>query len=353
MNYDTPSSADDVKNALEANEGLNAGTRQQIEQILGVAGGGDSTINVGLFDGSSTSAPGRDVDLLIVTPPAPQNPGGVVEIDIPDDILGSASAYIFQTNYDIAVTFNTVERVIASGNGNDQITVNGDKNTTLDGGNGNDTLVTSGGNDSVTGGQGNDSISTGAGNDTIVSGVGNDTIDGGTGLDIVRIDGDSANYSFAVQNGQLVVVANDESASVTAKNVEIVSFGEYDNVVVSGDQDTATALRMYEGVLGRSADLTGAQAWIDGVQNGLSVQQVVQGFFDSAEYLSKGINTNELFVDMLYEQALYRVADAEGRAAWINGLQDGMAYVDVAIGIVGSAEANDVSISSFLITGQV
>src|SRR5690606_37173824 len=145
-------------------------------------------------------------------------------------------------------------------------------------------LVTSGGNDSVTGGQGNDSISTGAGNDTIVSGEGNDTIDGGTELDIVRIDGDSANYSFAVQNGQLVVVANDASSTTSVSNVEIVSFSEYENVVVSGDADTATALRIYEGVLGRLSDLAGAQAWIDGMNIGLTVQQAAQGFLGSEEF---------------------------------------------------------------------
>src|SRR5690606_38627983 len=131
------------------------------------------------------------------------------------------------------------------------------------------------------------------------------------------------------QNGQLVVVANDASSTTSVSNVEIVSFSEYENVVVSGDADTATALRMYEGVLGRLSDLAGAQAWIDGMNNGLTVQQAAQGFLGSEEFLSSGITTDEQFVDMLYNQALYRDAEAEGRAGWLDGMANGLSWVDV------------------------
>lgn len=360
MQYDESSSPNDVNQALSDNDGLSDATRLQIEQILGIApGGGATSVNVGTFDGSTLTAPAGTTNLLIVTPPTPDNPNDVVEIDIPDEVLGSAQAYLFETDANIAATFNTVERVIASGNGNDLITVNGDKNTTLDGSDGHDTLVTSGGNDSVTGGEGNDSISTGAGNDTIVAGEGNDTVDGGTGLDIVQMSsgGTTDDYGFAVVNGQLLVVADNGddpvSVSVLAKNVEIISFGESENVIISGNQDTATALRMYEGLLDRNADLAGAQAWINGMNDTLTVQQATQGFLDSAEFKGRGITTNEQFVDSLYSQALYREAEAEGRAAWLDGLENGLSWVDVAIGIVGSGEANEVNLSSFLIPGQV
>ena len=356
MQYDQPSTADDVNQALNANQGLNDATRQQIQDILGTSNGGDTPVNVGTFDGTNVVGPeGVDPDLLIVTPSAPSTPGAPVQIDIPADVMSSASAYIFQTDESIEVTFNTVERVIASGNGDDLITVNGDKNTTLDGSSGNDTLVTSGGKDSVTGGVGNDSISTGAGNDTIVGGEGHDTIDGGTGVDIVQMTsgGTTGDYSYAVQNGKLLVIANDESTSALVQNVEIVSFGEYENVVVSGEEDTATALRMYEGLLGRSADLTGAQAWINGMNDTLTVQQATNGFLESAEFQALGIDTNEEFVDTLYSQALYREADAAGREAWLDGLANGLSWVDVAIGIVGSEEADGITQSSFLISGQV
>lgn len=356
MQYDEPSSASDVKDAIEANEGLTEETRNLIEERLGITEGGDTPVNVGTFDGETLTSPGGATpDLIIFTPPPPSDPSGVVTANITSGPAQQVPVWIMQTDYNLDITFNTVERIIASGNGNDKITVNGDKNTTLDGGHGNDTLVTSGGNDSVTGGVGNDSISTGAGNDTIVSGVGHDTVDGGTGLDIVRMstDGTLADYSYVVQDGKLVVVANDESASLVAQNVEIVSFGEYENIIISNNQDTATALRLYEGVLGRSADLTGAQAWLNGMNDTLTVQQAVQGFLTSAEYLAKGINTTEDFVDLLYQQALYREADAAGRAAWLDGLQNGLSYVDVVIGIVGSEEANGITQTSFLITGQV
>lgn len=358
MQYDTPVTPDQVNQSLADDPNISDATRTQIEQILGTAPGGGSTqVNVGLFDGTTLQTPpDQPVELLVIAPPPPPEPGQFVNITIPQEVLSSAQAYVFQTSENIQVVFNTVERVIASGSGNDRVTVNGDKNTTLDGAAGNDTLVTSGGNDSVTGGGGNDSISTGAGNDTIVSGEGADTVDGGTGLDVITMStgGAVGDYTYAVSNGQLVVTSKaDSNVSVTAKNAEIVSFGEYENVVVGGTQEVATTLRMYEGLLDRSADLTGAKAWINGVNNGLAVEQATQGFLDSAEFQARGITTNEAFVDSLYMLALNREAEAQGRAGWLDGLENGLSWVDVAIGIVGSQEANEVSDSTFLIPGQV
>lgn len=358
MQYDTPVTPEEVNNSLANDPNISTETRQQIEQILGTTpDGGATQVNVGTFDGTNLQAPpDQPVDLLIIAPPPPPVPGQIVQIQIPTEVMQQANAYVFQTTENIQVVFNSVERVIASGSGNDNITVNGDKNTTLDGAVGSDTLVTSGGNDSVTGGAGNDSISTGAGNDTIVAAHGADTVDGGAGLDIITMvsGGGVYDYTYEIVDGQLVVNSLvDPNNSVVAKNTEIVSFGEYDNVVVGSDQEIVTALRMYEGLLGRTADLTGAQAWIQRMEDGMTAKEVTQGFLDSAEYQSKGINTNEYFVDVLYMYALDRAPDAVGRAKWLNDLNTGSSKADVAMGIVGSDEANLASDFTYLIPGQV
>jgi len=201
LQYDTPTTPEEVINAMASNPSISEETRQQIENILGISSGIAAPVNVGTFDGSTLTGPAGPIDMLIITPPAPSVPGAMVDIQIPEAVLQQAQAYVFQTSENINVVFNTVERVIVSGSGNDKMTVNGDKNTTLDGSGGNDTLVTSGGNDSVSGGDGNDSISAATGNDTIVSGLGSDTIDGGAGRDTVKFAGNksdsTSNWSMA------------------------------------------------------------------------------------------------------------------------------------------------------------
>src|SRR5690606_21486115 len=110
---------------------------------------------------------------------------GPLNLEFGADFLNT-QAYILDTDQDVNATWNTVERVIVSGNGNDDLTVNGDQATTIDGADGDDTITTSGGDDSVSGG---------AGNDSITSGAGDDTVDGGEGYDVLNAEGTIDDYT--------------------------------------------------------------------------------------------------------------------------------------------------------------
>lgn len=343
MQYDTPVTAEDVNTALANDPNISTETRQQIEQILGTTpGGGTTQVSVGSFDGTVLQAPSdQPVELLIIAPPPPPVPGGPVLINIPVEVMQQASAYVFQTSENIRVVFNTVERVIVSGQGNDQITVNGDRNTTLEGSGGNDTLVTSGGNDSVSGGDGNDSVSTGAGSDTIVSGLGEDTIDGGQGRDVVVIAGNKSDYLVTLVDGELHV-ASEASTSVKSmlNNVEFVSFNNDKSIAVADDLAEAIVLRLYQGVLGRDAENAGAEYWINEVRedNTLLVDFAAK-FLDSAEFKSQGAVTDEQFIEALYANALGRAVDAEGEQYFLDQLANGVDRARVTTDIVGSPEA--------------
>lgn len=368
MQYDTPVTPDEVNNSLAADPNISTETRLQIEQILGTnPGGGATQIDVGVFDGTNLQAPaGQPVELLIIAPPPPPVPGQIVQIQIPTEVMQQASAYVFQTTENIQVVFNTVERVIASGTGNDNITVNGDKNTTLDGGQGNDTLTTSGGHDSVTGGGGNDSISTGSGHDTIVSGQAVDTVDASYGIDVVQMKGGGGiyDYNYRIENGQFIVVKNgDPNTAVVAKNVEVISFSEYENVVVGGSEEVATALRMYEGLVDRSGDLTSIKTWIQLVQDGMSAQEVARSMINSGEFYDKFqaykaanafSNDTEAFVNMVYQNTLDRDAGAGNVNFWMDAIANkGADWTNIAVGIVGSQEAVEQADFTYLIQGQV
>ena len=368
MQYDTPVTPDQVNESLAADPNISTETRTQIEQILGTTpGGGATQVTVGTFDGTTVQAPAGDpVELLIIAPPPPPTPGTPVPIQIPVNIMQTAIAYVFQTPYDIRAAFNTVERVIASGSGNDDITVNGDKNTTLDGAQGNDTLKTSGGHDSVTGGGGNDSISTGSGHDTIVSGQAVDTVDASYGIDVVQMKGGGGiyDYNYRIENGQFIVVKNgDPNTAVVAKNVEVISFSEYENVVVGGSEEVATALRMYEGLVDRSGDLTSIKTWIQLVQDGMSAQEVARSMINSGEFYDKFqaykaanafSNDTEAFVNMVYQNTLDRDAGAGNVNFWMDAIANkGADWTNIAVGIVGSQEAVEQADFTYLIQGQV
>lgn len=350
LQYDVPSSSTDFEAALAANPTLSPATQEAITAILGDS----ETIAVGYFDGTTLTAPANtEVDAVVAAIPGAA--GEKVTVDLPDDAMASASVWVFNSDADLTVNFNTIERVIASGNGNDTIAVAGDKNTALDGGRGNDTLTTSGGDDSVTGGAGNDSISTGAGDDTIVAGEGNDTINGGTGFDVVQIEGDSSDFDFDfdVTGHSLVATAKDGSAVVAGVNTEIFSFGTIDNVVVTSNETEAQAMRLYEAFFDRSADVEGAEYWLDGVARGLTATDVAQSFMATEEFQSKGEMSNEDYVYMLYLNGLERTPDAEGKEFWVASMDNGLDRADVAIGIVGSAEAADTIENVVIITGTV
>lgn len=346
LQYDASSSRVDFQAALTANPTLSRDTQDAIIAILG----NSETVAVGSFDGTNLVAPSN---VQAVVADIAGKAGDQVIVTLPADAMASASAWVFNSDADLTVAFNTVERVIASGNGNDTITVAGDKDTVLDGANGNDTLQTSGGNDSVTGGAGDDSISTGAGNDTIVSGEGNDTIDAGTGFDIVSINGASSNFDFNVVDGSLVATAKDGSASVTASNAEVFSFGETDNVMITGSETDAQALRLYEAFFARSADIDGAKYWLNDLAEGQMATDIARSFLASEEFQSKGNLSDAEYIDILYQNALGRESDTVGKAYWLNDLASGMDRADVAISIVGSVEAAEVIDNVVIITGLV
>lgn len=336
LQYDTPGSRTDFQAALTANLSLSSATEAAINQILGSA----QTVSVGSFDGTTLQAPSNvDVVVASIAGAAGEN----VTVNLPADAMASASAWIFNSDANLTARFNTVERVIASGNGNDEITVAGDKNTTLDGADGNDTLLTSGGDDSVTGGAGDDSISTGAGNDTIVAGEGNDTIDAGTGFDVVQMTGSASDYSFGVVGGKVVASHNtDTGVSVTVSNAEIFSFGDKNNLVVTDNATDAAAMRLYDGLLDRAADVDGAQYWLEQLDQGASLVGVAASFLESAEFqtANNGLS-NDAFVELLYTNALDRASDADGKAYWLGTMDSGATRADVVISIVGSPEAAD------------
>ena len=225
-------------------------------------------------------------------------------------------AYFFEGDEGVVARFNTIERVIVGTNGDDNFTVEGDRNTTVDGGAGNDTITASGGDDSITGGAGDDSISAGAGNDSIY---------GGAGADEAVFAGNAADYTIE-QNGGLITVTHNETGEVNeVVNVERLTFDDGSQAVeVSSNVQALTTLykQLFSGTEARDqngagqADLEGLQYWNDRAEEGTSLGQIALSMLNSDEAGNKldalDLNTSEgiaAVIDMLYTDVLGRAAN--------------------------------------------
>ena len=114
--------------------------------------------------------------------------------------------------------------------------------------------------------------------------------------------------------------------------------------------DTAYIQTLFTYGLGRDATEADEAQFLTALTSGLSREDAATSIFNSAEATAK---VNSDFVDSLYQNALGRTAEAEGKAGWVSLLEHGASQADVAIGIVGSQEAHDHATNVVVITGQV
>jgi hypothetical protein len=362
LNYNEPDTAAQVEEALAANPSVSNATITAIAALLGVTEPTE-TIVVGSWDGvGEVVAPEGETTQIMVVNIEGEDP---VEVVIPEQ-LSTNPVWIFDTDADVTVLFNTVERVIQMGNGSDVVEVTGDKNTTLEGGGGNDLLETSGGNDSIEGGNGNDTIFAGAGDDTINGVLNFDTIDGGTGFDMVMLSGSFADWAVSMSGSNVIFnstaatgasvdapinanLVNVEFVQIAAEAAELTQF----SYVITEDGAKAEAMRLYQTALGRSADYEGAQFWLDAIESGATVEQLANDFAGSAEFASiwSDVSTNTELVNQIYENAFGEAPDAEGLEFWVTALDDGLSEGDFIAAVASSTEAQ--SITNVIVVGDI
>ncbi|MCF5020149.1 DUF4214 domain-containing protein, partial [Pseudomonas lactis] len=308
MQYDSPGSSTEFQSFLTATT-LTDSTVNAISSLLGLDAEG-ATVNVASFDGVNLELPaGGAVD--VVTGEIAGVATDLVTLDLSEAEAAGARAYILESDASLNVTLQgqsgtapaafaalaadiavsadanaEIGLVVTTGNGNDVITVNGDQNTYIDGGDGNDTIVTGNGNNTVVAGAGNNNVKTGSGNDTVVlSGVNHtDIVDTGAGYDVVQLDGSRDDYAFATNSNFNVTLTGSQTASIS--NAEFLTFVEGDTVetvALAHSEAEASALRLYQGILGRDADLQGAKDFVGAVNGGTSLTDIANLFLNSSE----------------------------------------------------------------------
>lgn len=383
MQYDQPVSAQSVQNSLTSSS-LSSNTLAAISSVLGLNSSTSANANVAVtnYDGNTVNtvhnSNGEAVAPQLVLLNNLGSSGSQVTLNIPN-ALANAHAFVFDTQATVTVTFgasaqtaqsaqvvkdapvNTADfgRVIVGGTGGNTLTVTDNVSTYIDGGAGNDTITLAGGNDTVVLHGGINTVKTGAGNDVVYTGNGKDTIEGGAGFDVVVVNGKLADYGVKVGSDGTVTLSSTSSTApgvVVAKDVTFFTDTDGKNsLTVTSTETQASAVRMYEALLGRSADQAGTHYWLDNVAaNGGNVTSIASAFLASSEYQSKmGGASDATFVQSLYQNMLGRSADAAGLAYWESTLADGASRASVVVSIVGSAEAQQHDTGVLVIAGQV
>lgn len=368
LQYDAPTTGADFKDAINSNVGISASTAAAISSLLGLDNAGSSVVLAGWDGVGAITAPeGQAVDVLAIKTTGAA--GTNTTLVLPDSVADAKVIIIdSETNVSLTVTEQAApaaaaslfavepvaatELVINGGNGSDKLTYVGTANVTLDGGNGNDVLITSTGDDVVTGGAGNDHIETGAGNDIINTGVGDDVILAGAGRDVINVAGASTDFTVSVTGSFLDLAGTN---NVTIQGGEFVTFTDNHTLAIVETDAEASALRLFDGLLGRDVDNASAEFYSTAVQNGASLSTIANSFLASAEY--KG-TVNDGFIDQTYTTLLGRVdgADDAAQTYWQDQLASGKTQAEVAAAISTSAEAqangqsNDDFISSLYST---
>lgn len=423
MQYDSPQSSSDLQDNLTAESAnLSENTIAAISSLLNL----DTveTVNIAGIEGNVVQLPASgQADVVIGEVEGAE--GDQVVVDLAAAEAAGVSAYVLQSDANLvvdlqgqatagdvqtfaaaiapaAVDTSAIELVVATGNGDDVITVKGDQNTLIDAGDGNDTIVTGNGNNTVIAGLGNNNVTTGSGDDTIIlSGSDHaDIVNAGAGYDVVQLDGSRDDYTFTVGNNFNVNLTGNQTAAITdAEFLTFVNGDTTETVALAHSDEEAAALRLYQGILGRDADATGAKDFTALVNEGTSLTDIANQFLDSAEFagaasaqdinelyqailgraadeegttawqavLANGGNLNDVaagialsneaiqldqsngdFVRELYENVLGREVEQEGLDAWVSQLFNGTSRAEVAAGIVGSAEAAQKSNSDFI-----
>lgn len=100
--------------------------------------------------------------------------------------------------------------------------------------------------------------------------------------------------------------------------------------------------RLYNVALGRESEAEGKKFWVDTVTSGANTgADCARGFLMSSEFLNKGLS-REQFLDVLYRTFFKREADSDGKAYWMKELNGGMSMETVINNFINSREWCDI-----------
>jgi hypothetical protein len=191
----------------------------------------------------------------------------------------------------------------------------------------------------LTGGSGDDWLVGQGGNNILHGGLGSDYLDGGPGVNTALYDGAYRQYTLGgIGNATETVGGVAKGGTDDLVNIQRLQF--VDGYLATSTTDTAGQVyRVYEATLGRGPDPVGLANWVHALNNGATLQSVVNGFVGSNEFQALyGNLDNTGFVTLLYQNVLHRAPDQAGLTSWLNFLAAGHSRAEVVTGFSESQE---------------
>lgn len=191
------------------------------------------------------------------------------------------------------------------------------------------------------------------GDDHLQGSSGDDHIDGGSGIDSVSYQGSRHDYALTVSAaGTRVDDSNamrDGADTLTA--VERLHFND-GSLALDSDGHAGQAYRLYKAAFDRESDEGGLGYWLDKLDGGATLESVANAFIASAEFKALyGENIgDEQFVEHLYQNVLDRTPDAGGKGYWLDSLEHGLTREQALISFSESAE-NQANVAPLILTG--
>lgn len=175
---------------------------------------------------------------------------------------------------------------------------------------------------------------------TFIPGTAADNVTGTASIDRAIYAGRKADYTISSDGTSITVKSKAAGTDIDKLfNVERIQFSDV-SVAFDGNAQGGQAYRLYQAAFDRKPDMPGLGYWMDKLEKGARLQDAASGFINSNEFQSKyGTNvSNKDFVALLYKNVLHRAPDASGAAYWEKALQDGVSREQVLLGFSESAE---------------
>ena len=185
-----------------------------------------------------------------------------------------------------------------------------------------------------------ENLMTGGGNDVLTGNVANNLINGGAGLDRAIYIGKRSEYTLSGTINQQTITdtISARDGVDTLSNIERVKFSDQ---VIALDLagNAGQAYRLYKAALDRTPDPQGLAGWIKYMDDGGSLTAMSQMFIGSSEFVGKyGQLDNSGFVNRLYLNVLARNGEPDGIKGWVNGMNNGLSRAQVLEGFSESGE---------------
>jgi hypothetical protein len=164
--------------------------------------------------------------------------------------------------------------------------------------------------------------------------------DGGAGLDTIEFTGNKSAYSVgATATGFSITNLADHGVALLA-NVERVTFADATLALDVGNGHGGQAYRIYQAAFNRAPDAAGLGYWINALDDGMAFTDVADGFVHSAEFLQLyGAHPGPAdLVTGIYRNVLHRDPDAGGLGFWLDAMQKGVSPTELLVSFSESTE---------------